>query len=145
MTERAIDYPLALAERAYASSLIPNKAGRERAAFDERVQAVRDRLTPLALTDRQQDVLEANMVVFQRVYAAKVADILCAYGRADGYLPLTGKAMHEWQKLETSLDAWLRKYPEGMEKNIREAVVPDTLIAAQRDEHLGGAVGRAAS
>ncbi len=41
MTERAIDYPLALAERAYANSLVPNKVGREKADFDEKVREVR--------------------------------------------------------------------------------------------------------
>ncbi len=137
MTARAIDYPLALAERAYANNLVPNKARREQANFDEKVREVRDHLTPLALTERQPDVLEANMVVFQRMYIVKMANILQSYIKSDGYLPLIGRAMHEWQKLETSLDAWLRKYPEGMEKNIREAVVPDALIAAQHGAQLG--------
>ncbi len=45
MPEQVIDYPIALAELAYSRSLIPNKAGRENAAFDNKVQEVRERLT----------------------------------------------------------------------------------------------------
>jgi hypothetical protein len=45
MPEQAIDYPIALAELAYSRSLIPNKAARENAAFDNKVQEVRERLT----------------------------------------------------------------------------------------------------
>ncbi len=144
MTDRAIDYPIELAELAYAHSLIPNKAQKEKAVFDARVKEVRERLTPLAATETQQDVLAANMVVFQQVYIVRVSNVLRNYIQTAHHLPKTGRAMHEWQRLDCSLSAWLRTFPDGMEKNIREAVVPDALIAAQRDEHLGGAIGRAA-
>jgi len=43
------------------------------------------------------------------LYALKVADVLRAYSKVDGALPRTGNALHEWQRLETSLAAWLRK------------------------------------
>jgi len=85
MIQCAIAYSLALAELAYAHSLVPNKARREKAEFDARVQAVRARLTPLAVTEQQQDVLEANMVVFQRVYAANVVEVLRSYIKTDGF------------------------------------------------------------
>lgn len=96
MTERAIDYPFALAERAYAGSLVPNKAQREKADFDENVRQVREHVTPLAVTEQQRDVLEASMVVFQRMYAVKMTDVLRTYIKAEGKLPRTDREMHHW-------------------------------------------------
>lgn len=47
---------------------IPNKAAREKFTFDNKVQEVRKRLTPLAVTEVQKDLLTINMVAFQQVY-----------------------------------------------------------------------------
>ncbi len=49
-------------------SLIPNKAAREKSTFDNKVREARKRLTPLAVTEVQKDLLAANMVAFQQVY-----------------------------------------------------------------------------
>lgn len=49
MPEQAIDYPIARAELTYPGSLIPNKAMRKKANFDNKVQEVRERLTPSPL------------------------------------------------------------------------------------------------
>jgi len=68
MSEQAIDYPIALAALAYSRSLIPNKAACEKATFDNKVREVRERPTPLAVTEMQKDLLVVNMVALQRVY-----------------------------------------------------------------------------
>jgi len=70
LSEQAIDYPLALAELTYSSSLIPHKVVREKADFDNRVQEVGERLIPLTVTEVQKDLLATNMVMFQQMYGA---------------------------------------------------------------------------
>jgi len=77
--DQALDYPLALAERAYSKSLVPNKAAKGRQDFIDHMAETRETMAAIPKTERQRTRLDGEMVIYRRGYIAKLSKILQTY------------------------------------------------------------------
>ena len=139
MTSQLLDYPTELAERAYAHSLVPDKAAKERSAFDEHMEELRRELAEFAQTERQQHLLDQLMHSYRNTYIAELKGVLEAKLKYPEFNP-TGKRLSPYGEAVLAMRQWKTRARRDMEFDIRAVEQPDarwTKRVAQEAESVG--------
>lgn len=142
MTSKALDYPAELAEEAYAHCLVPNKAAKEKATFDEHMEEVRKSLSEVAKSEPQRELLNHLMAIYRRGYVVRLSDVLRL--RIENP-PHTGEPgdLGEAGRAEQAMRMWARKEQRNMKADIINVEQPDGRWTQRASKlHLAG--GRSA-
>ncbi len=117
MTDQALDFPILLAERAYAKSQVPDKASKARQDFIDHMAETRETMAAIAKTERQRTLLDAEMVIYRRGYIAELSKVLRAYSKTPAF-GATDDQLSEFGKADMAFTQWRRKAEKGMKDNI---------------------------
>ncbi len=110
MTDQALDFPILLAEQAYAKSQV-------RQDFIDHMADIRETMAMIAKTDRQRDLLDAAMVVYRRGYIAELSKVLRAYSKTPAFR-VPDDQLSEFGKADLNFSGWQRRAQRNMKDNI---------------------------
>lgn len=142
MTTHVLDYPTELAERAWANSRVPNKAAKEKAAFEAHMEEVRAKMAEFAATERQQHLLDQLMLSYRRCYIAELKNVLAIKINEPCFTGPGGK-LSAYGKADLAFRQMRHRAVRDMEYDIRAAEQPDARWT-KRVGHAGEAAGRIA-
>lgn len=130
MTQPLIDFPMELAERAYAHSQVPDKAAREREAFEAHMAEVRTKMAEIAATERQQHLLDQLMLSYRRCYVAELRNVLEIKIKQPNFTGPGGK-LSPYGQADLAFRQMRRRALREMEVDIRAAEQPNARWVGQ--------------
>lgn len=141
MTQQMIDFPMELAQKAYAHSKVPDKAAREQTAFEEHMERVHRELREFAKTERQQHLLDQLMYSYRRTYVAELTTVLETRMQTPEHT-MDDKKLSQFGAADFAFRQWQRRARRDMEYDLRAVEQPDARWTKRAGLEVKAALGQ---